>query len=190
MNFIVAQIFGLSGLVFTIVANYQNKKNKVLIFQILANSLCIVQYLLLNALAAASTYLVAVIRCSVFYIFDKKRREKSNFVLIFFAILILILGFLSYKDLFSVIPTVTAIIFTYGVWQDDLKKFRKIAFFVPVVWIVYNLHVGAYVGVVLTTIEALATLVAIIKLDIKKEKYEENTKLLMEKMFVENNNCE
>ena len=65
------------------------------------------------------------------------------------------------------IPIITAVFYTYGVWQDDLKKFRIIAFIVPLTWIVYNIHVEAYVGVLLTIIEAVATLVAIIKLDIK-----------------------
>lgn len=190
MSFIIAQIFGLTGLLFTIVANYQNKKNRVLIFQIVANLLCFIQYLLLNALAAASTYLVAVIRCSVFYTFDKKGKKRSSLVFVFFSILIIILGILSYKDLFSLIPIITAIFYTYGVWQDDLKNFRIIAFIVPVVWIVYNLHVGAYVGIILTTIEALATLVAIIKLDIKKQNQKEKNKLLLGNVLVEDNSYE
>lgn len=185
MSFIIAQIFGLVGLVFTITANYQNKKNRVLVFQILANILCFLQYLLLSALAAASSFLVAVIRCIIFYAFDKKKKNKSKLVLVLFSILIIILGFFSYKDLFSLIPIVTAVFYTYGVWQDDLKKFRKIAFVVPVTWIVYNVHVGAYVGVFLTIIEALATLIAIIKLDIKKENFNKKTKLLMGKVLTE-----
>lgn len=171
MSFIVAQVFGLIGLAFTITANYQNKKNRLLIFQILSNLLCFIQYLLLNALAAAGSFLVAVLRCCIFYVFDKKGKNRSKLVLVLFSILIVILGFLSYQDLFSLIPIVTAVFYTYGVWQDDLKKFRIIAFIVPVTWIVYNIHVEAYVGVVLTIIEALATLVAIIKLDIKKKTY-------------------
>lgn len=170
MNFIIAQAFGLAGLVCTITANYQNKKDKLLIFQILANLLCFIQYVLLNALAAASSFFVAINRCLIFYGFDKKGKNKSKLVLVFFSILIVILGLLSYKDLFSLIPIITAIFYTYGVWQDDLKKFRIIAFVVPITWIIYNVHVGAYVGVILTIIEAAATLVAIIKMDIKKEK--------------------
>lgn len=186
MSFIVAQIFGLTGLAFTIIANYQNKKSKILIFQILANTLCFVQYVLLSALAAASTYFVAVIRSLVFYDFDKREKKKSKLILLLFFILILILGMCSYKDLFSFIPLITALFFTYGVWQDNLKIFRIIAFLVPVAWIAYNIHVGAYIGVVLTIIEALATLFAIIKIDIKKEKNEGKTKLLMENFLVEN----
>lgn len=172
MSFIIAQAFGVAGLISTITANYQNKKDRILIFQIIANLLCFIQYVLLNALAGASTFFVAIIRCIIFYMFNRKGKEKSTFVLVFFSILIVILGVLSYKDIFSLIPIITAVIYTYGVWQDNLKRFRIIAFIVPLTWIVYNLHVGAFVGVLLTIIEATATLVAIIKLDIKKEKIE------------------
>lgn len=169
MSFIIAQIIGIVGLLFTIISNYQNKKKNVLIFQILANILCFFQYVLLNALAAASSFFVAIIRCIVFYIYDKKQKNKSKIVLLLFSILIVLLGLLSYTDSFSIIPTITAIIYTYGAWQDDLKIFRMIAFIVPVTWIGYNIYVGAYVGVLLTIIEAIATLAAIIKLDIRKQ---------------------
>ena len=100
------------------------------------------------------------------------------------------MGVISFKDWFSLLPIISAVIYTYGVWQDDLKNFRIIAFAVPVTWIAYNIHVGSYVGAVLSIIEAAATLVAIIKLDIKKEKYEEKTKLLMGNVLVGNDSCE
>lgn len=176
MEFIVPQGIGLIGLIFMITANYQKSKNRVLVFQILASLMFFIQYILLNAFTAGITFLVAIFRSFVFYYYDKKGKEKSVITFIIFASFMLILGVISYDDIFSIIPIISGIIYTYGIWQDDLRVFRKIAFIDPITWIIYNLHVGAYVGVMLSIIESSATLVAIIELDINKQRLKPENK--------------
>lgn len=168
MRIIVAQIIGFIGLICTITSIQQNKKNKVLIFQILANLLYFLQYFLLGALAGASISFLAIFRCYMFYQYDKNKKNKSLLILIIFVLLIILFGICSYDDIFSLIPIITAIMYSYGVWQNNLKRFRIIALIVPMCWFIYNIYVSAYIGMIATILEFISALVAIIRLDILK----------------------
>lgn len=172
MKIIIAQLIGGFGLINTILSNHQIKKDKVLIFQILANFLYCLQYILLKAFSAATMVFIGIIRCIIFYYYDKKQKKKSVLVLLVFFVIILISGILCYDDIFCLIPIIASMLYAYGVWQDNMKIFRIIALIMPFAWIIYNTHVCAYIGVISGVIEAFFTIGAIIKLDIKKEKRE------------------
>jgi hypothetical protein len=167
-NFIVAQLIGVFGLTCTVAAVQQNKKNKVLIFQMLENFFYFLQYLFLNALSGAYVSFIGMFKSYIFYKYDKENKEKSVLILIIFMILSIIIGLLSYTDIFSLIPIITSIMYTYGAWQNDLKKFRLIALLVPIFWFIYNIYVSAYIGLIATVIEFVSAAVAIIRLDLVK----------------------
>ena len=57
-----------------------------------------------------------------------------------------------------------------------MKLYRKVAAIASVLWIVYNLAVGAYVSVFDYTIELISSLVAIYRFDIKKKSFTEKIK--------------
>ena len=61
MNYI-AQIFGLIGLIFTILSYQNTKKDKFLIGQILSNATFTIQYLLLGAYSAVVSIIIALLR--------------------------------------------------------------------------------------------------------------------------------
>ena len=172
MNIIFAQISGLLASICSMVSVHQNKKIKMLGFQILSNFLFVVQYILLGALAGASVYLLSIFRCYIFYQYEKLRKEKSVLILSIFIVITIISGLFCYQDIFSIIPIITAVLYTYAVWQNDLKTFRIIAFIVPVAISIYNFYVGAYVGALFAVIEAVSSFVAIIRFDIIKNKWQ------------------
>lgn len=167
--FYLAQVIGFVGLICTAVSVQQTKKNQVLIYQVLANFLYFLQYFFLNAISAAGVSFLAIFRCIVFYNYEKRKINKSIISLIIFEMLAIILGIYSYVGILSLIPITTCIMYTYATWQDNLKIFRIIAFIVPVLFTIYNIYVGAYIGIISTIIELIAALIAIIKLDILKK---------------------
>ena len=169
MKFVIAQIVGAIALVCTCVSLQQNKKSRVLAFQIFANIFYFLQYYFLGAIAGAAISAIGAFRVYMYYQCNK-RKVKPNIIPWFFYCLTFLLGVITYDGLISIIPTITSLMYTYGTWQNNLKRFRKIAVVVATLWFVYNLCVGAYVGLISTTIEFASAAIAIYRLDIRKKK--------------------
>lgn len=167
MNETFAQILGFLAIVVTVFSLQFNKKKKILTCQITSNSLYLVQYLLLGAFTASAASLVAVFRGLIFYYYDKNKKQKSKGALLFLITCLAIMTFLTYKDCFSIVALVASSVFTFGIWQNDLKTFRRIAVFVPILWFVYNWYVGAYISMFASCMEFISALVAIYRLDLK-----------------------
>ena len=173
MKLIIAQIVGFIALAYTCVSFQQNKKTRVLVYQIIANFLYFLQYFFLDALSGACISFLGLIRYIVYYQYEKNNKKKSLFVLFIFSTISIIIGVFTYNGIISLLPPITALMYTYGTWQNNLKKFRIIAVIVPVCWFVYNFFVGAYVGMISTTIEFISAVIAIYRLDIRKREKNE-----------------
>ena len=84
MLFILAQICGAIVLVLTVVSVQFKTKEKILLFQIIANVIVAVQYFLLNALTGGVVAIINTIRCVIFYLYKKKDKKPSVVFLIIF----------------------------------------------------------------------------------------------------------
>ena len=166
---IISQVFGALGLIGTVVGDNQKKKLIVLLAFIFANIMYALQYVFLFAWPGMIICIIAIVRSTVYYQFEKKNKPKSVFVLILFLAIGIISGGLSYQDIFSTIPLFSTLAFTWALWQSDLRKFRIIALIEPIAFFFYDFHVGAWVGMIVTALEFVGALVAIIRLDILKK---------------------
>lgn len=66
--FIIAQMLGGIVLLLTVISVQQKTKERILMFQIIANILISVQYFLLNALTGGVVSTINIIRCIIFYL--------------------------------------------------------------------------------------------------------------------------
>jgi ribosomal protein S18 acetylase RimI-like enzyme len=160
---VVAQIMGLIALVCLVLSMQQNNKKSLLKIQLLANTFYGVQYLLLNALSAASMSLVSLIRCILFYKNDQKTKKPSLLILITFIVIIIFFCITTFDGYYSLIPIVIALMYTYALWQTNMDVFRIISVIVAMGWISYNIVVGAYVAIIGSIIELTSAVVAIIR---------------------------
>lgn len=165
---ILAQFFGILGLVFLVISIQNNNKNFVLLFQIFANVFYGLQYIVLNSISAGLMSFISLFRCIAYYIYSKNNSKIPKCVLILFLIMIISVLFFTYNGLFSIIPIFATVLYTYGTWCDNLKVFRYIALIVAILWIIFNLYVGAYVAFIGSIFELLSGLLAIYRFDIKK----------------------
>ena len=178
--FILAQIIGAIILVCVVVALQQKSKTKVLMGYMIANVLFIIQFLLLEAYVGAIIYVVNTIRTIVFYYFKKKDMKPSVWVLIIFMIACIISGIVAWENIYSIIPVVAAIMYTYSMWQDNLKVFRIMAVIALIGWVTYNFVSMAYTGALTEIIHLTSAIVAIVRYDILKQKSEEITEAVKE----------
>lgn len=171
LSFAFSQIVGLCSVLFAAASNFQKNKNKVLTLLIFCNIACFIEYILLGGLSGAYISVIGIVRAYIFYLYSKNEREKNIFTLLIILLITVIAGILSYEGGISILPIISALIYTYGAWQDNLTIYRLCSAIGPLIWIFYDIGVCAYFGIFTCIIEIFGALFAIIKIDIlKKEK--------------------
>lgn len=165
---IVAQVFGFVALVFYVVSLQINNKTKLLWLLIITNIFYGLQYLMLDAYSASFVSIIGIFRSIVFLKFEREKKDIPIYVLYVIFGLTIYSGILSYNGLISLIPLTLGIIYSWSVWQKNMKKFRIVCMINAISWMFYNFIVGAYVGVVSTIIELVFAVVAFIRFDFKK----------------------
>lgn len=168
MFFVLAQICGLIALVLTVISVQFKTKEKIVMCSVLANIVVAIQYFLLSALTGAVISVINAIRCFIFYLYKKKKMKPSIIVLIVFEIVAIISGIISWQNIWSVIPIIVTVIYTYGLWQDDVTVIRITTGIVGFGWAIYNLVVMAYVGALQETSQLISAIIALYRNKDKK----------------------
>ncbi|MDE6141564.1 MAG: YgjV family protein [Bacilli bacterium] len=145
MRFIVAQVCGSIVLFSMLIGVHFKTKEKILLSSIIANIAAILQFMLLSAITGMYTSILNTIRCIVFYQYKKKDLKPSLIILLIFEIVTIITGILTWQDVFSIFPIIGTFIYTYGLWQDNVKIIRLTSAIVAVSWIAYDISVKALV---------------------------------------------
>ena len=161
MLFLLAQICGLIALILTVIAIQFKSKEKIVICNIWANIAVTIQYFLLGALTGAVISILNTIRDVVFYFFKKKDLKPSFIVLSIFEIVAVTSGIMSWQNIWSFIPIIVTIIYTYGLWQDNIKVIRIITVIIGFGWSVYDIIVKAYVSALQVTSMAISAMIAL-----------------------------
>ena len=165
---IYAQIFGILAMVFLINSYFNTKKRKYLFTQILSNIFFGIQYFILNAPTAVINTIIAIIRLIVFYIYTKNTKAIPKKIFYIFEISIIVLIIITCRNFIALIPLLIAALYTYGTWQKDLKKTYFIASIAAIIWIFYNLTIGAYVATIGNVIELISSINGINRIIRKK----------------------
>lgn len=178
---LIAHIFAFFAFVLYTSSFQCKKRNNVLKMQIFANIFYTLEYIMLGAYAGVNNSIFGIARSILFYVLGKKRKKCPPYVAVIFITLIVIFGFVSYTDVYSILPVIISIIFFLSLYTEDMKLYRKVAAIASILWIVYNFAVGAYVSVIDYTVELISSLVAIYRFDIKKKTLKE--KIIDKKSF-------
>lgn len=163
MLFILAQICEIIALIITVIAVQFKTKEQIVMCSILANIVVSIQFLLLNAITGAVVSVINTIRCIIFYYYKKKDRKPSLIVLLIFEIVAVVSGIISWQNLWSVIPIIVTVIYTYGLWQDNVKVIRITTAVAGFGWAVYDIIVMAYVGAIQETSQLISAIIALIR---------------------------
>lgn len=177
--YILAQIFGIFGIITLFLSVQFNSKKQILRFQTAANLFYAIQYLLLNAITASLMSFVSVFRCIVFFIFEKKNKKVPIYILVVFLALIIILAkFLNY-GIMGFLPVVCTLLYTIGIWQRNLNVFRIITLITACIWVGYNVFVGAYPSLIGNVFEILTALIAIYRFNLSESDNKKRKKRML-----------
>lgn len=163
VEYIVSQVFVIFA-VLTFGFSYLTKdKKKIMILVTMTSLFYGVEYFLLGALSGVAVNIISIIRNVWFYINAKNNKKNSVWILIILSALLVILGIITYTNIFSIIPIVATIMFTYSVWQDNNKVYKYMAVPMSIMWIVYNFICGSILGVIAESVILIFEIVGIMR---------------------------
>lgn len=160
--FILAQICGLIALIITAINIQLKSKENIVMLNIWANVAVTIQYFLLGAYTGAVISILNTIRDFVYFLFKKKNIKPSILVLLIFETIAIISGIISWQNIWSIIPILVTIIYTYGLWQDKVKILRITTVIIGYGWSIYNIVVKAYVAALQVLVQGTSALVALV----------------------------
>jgi uncharacterized membrane protein YoaK (UPF0700 family) len=161
MSFIIAQIIGLVILLITVVGIQYKTKEKILLSQIIANTLVAIQYFLLDAITGGVIAIINILRTIAFYYYKRKNKKPSVVLLSIIIIIAITAGVLTWQNIYSTIPIIATIIFAFGLWQDNTKKLRICAVSANTIWTIYNISVMAYTGALYEFLQGVSGIISI-----------------------------
>ena len=160
LTYLLSQICVILAVLF-LGSTYLIKNKKIILFLTIMMSIFYgLQYLFLNAITGVFMNIVSIIRSIWFYINAKNKKKNSIIVLIVLFIIIIILELLSFKNIFSLLPMIATMIFTYSLW----KVYRWLAIPMSISWIIYNTYSNSIFGIITESILLIIEIIGIIKL--------------------------
>jgi uncharacterized membrane protein len=174
---IVAQAFGIVGMILNIIVFQQKKQKNVLIFQFFAALTFAVNYLLLGAIVGGLLNIVGALRSVVFY-FEDKTKARALPWLIVFAVAFGVsypLTFLAFGTepsaknfIIEILPVIAMIIATVALRAGKSKTVRSLGLISSPMWLVYNCFSGSIGAIASEILNLTSIVVGIIRLDLKK----------------------
>ena len=179
---IIAQGFGILGMICNILVFQQKTQKRVLIWQFFAASVFAVNYLMLGYPVGGLLNIIGALRAVVFFF---KERTKADHILwlVFFICAFAAtypLSFLCFgteitrlKLITEVLPVIAMIIATISLRLGSAKAVRFLGLSSSPMWLTYNLFTGSFGAVASEILNLISIVVGIIRLDIKKSKENE-----------------
>jgi len=160
-KYLISQILVIIATIVIAVTYIVKSRKQILSCFIIYNIFYGIHYLLLNAYTGFLMNLVSIGRNVFFYYNNSKDKENSKLILIILYIIIVTFGIFSYQDIYSLVSMSASLLSTYSVWQKNVKKYRFIAVFVSIEFIIYGLHIHSPFAVITEVFLLLVELIGI-----------------------------
>ncbi len=181
---IFAQILGI-GAMFCLFLLYQQKSRKrMLVAKLGADLFWSSHYLCLGGTAGMIPNVVGIFRELIFM----HRKEKKWASLIIWPIIFIIVnwiwGILSFDSWFNLLPLTASTFVTVSLWIDNPRLTRIISIPVSIAFLIYDIYVGSYVGIVNESIGICSIIISLIKGEKKMKENVFNSDFITDKELV------
>lgn len=144
---------------------YQQGERKKLLFCKLCADICwVIHYLCLGAVGGAIPNFVGIFRELVFVNRKNKNWADKFFWPCFFIALNLFLGIITMKSYINLLPVTASVFVTVSLWLKNPTLTKIISFPVSVSFLIYDVFVHSWIGVINESLSLLSILIAIIKI--------------------------
>lgn len=168
-NFIIAQIFGILGIIFSVLSMQMKTKRNIMLMLMTLNLSSALNFLFLNSISASLVCFFAILETLINYLFDSKNKKVPIYIIVFYIIVNLLLGFSSYKMILDIIPIACAIIYCLTVCVKRESNIRKLMFSNQSLWLIYDIIVKAYMFSISNVLTLISIIIAMYRYDYKKK---------------------
>ncbi len=160
----MAQILGFIYMVFLMMSNFGKNTKQILFMQTISFFFKTIHYYLLGGISGFLTSLISMIRNLIFY-----KIKQSKIWVVVFIIIYLIIGIITLKSIYTLLPVLATITYTLIINYDNPKYLRYGMIITSISWLIYNIYIISCSGIILQSATLITNIIAIIKLDKKKD---------------------
>ena len=158
--FYIGQGFGILTVLLGFL-NYQAKTRKSLLFIHLSTTLCFaLHYGLIGAFAGMAMNLVGTVRDTTFAVIEKSRKV-NRWYSIGFAIIMAIMGIISWEAWYSIIVVIALTINSYAMSFTNPNDLRKSILVTSPMVLIYDILAHAYGGTVYETVAIISAIIGL-----------------------------
>ena len=167
-QFFVVLAYFLCGLTF-----FVKKRGYILI---ISTGVCVsfsFAYLFVAAWTGIAMNIISIIRNLTFFLVAKyasKNKTLNVLQLVFIFLLTAVCAVFTYDGILSLAAVLAAAIYTYAVWDGGNKNYKIYAIISSLAWIVYDVFVSFYLGIVLESMMVVCAIIGLFKN--KNKRYE------------------
>lgn len=166
-NFIIAQIFGVCGIISSVLSMQMEKRKNIIIMLILLNLSSALNFLFLGSYTGSFISFFAILETFINYLFERKGKNVPIYVIMLYVIINIILGSLSFQTIMDILPIICSIIFCLTIYSKKESNIRKLMFINQVFWLVYDIYTKAYMFSICNILTMISVLIAIFRYDKK-----------------------
>jgi hypothetical protein len=161
IDFWISQILGIIALVMVCLSYNYNDKKKFLAFQILSNIFYAGSFLALGVLVGGVNTLIALVRVTVLYCYERKGKSPPIYIFLIFFLLYIGSGILCYQRLLDLIAIVCYQIFNLAMFVKNIRLTRLIMLPPNFMIMAYNIILSTFTNAILDIVEIVMLIVAI-----------------------------
>jgi hypothetical protein len=160
-NFIIAQIFGILGIIASVCSMQFKKRKTIFVALLFLNLFSALSFIFLNTFTSAYICLFAILEMLINSTFEKKNKPIPKYVVGTYIIINIALGTLSFSGPLDIIPITCALIFCATILTKEEQDIRKLTILNQVLWLVFDLSIGAYMFAVSNILTIVSTGIAL-----------------------------
>ena len=168
-TYLLSQVFIIINYIL-LIFTYQCKSRKnILILNFGGLIATGISYIFLSAYSGLAMVFVAIIRNIIFIIDEKKNGKKENngvkdyIILAILYIISIVSAIFTYNGILSMMSVIATMLYTYSVWQKNIKVYKILGIPVGIIWIIYNIYIFSIFGIILETVLAISAIIGYIK---------------------------
>ena len=124
---------------------------------------------MLSAWSGVAASIIALIRNAIFIYNEKNCKSESSVdykdIVVLIIVYLVLLSFLliTYTNIWSVLPVLITMVYTYSIWQKDIKIYSILGVAVSVLSITYSMYIFSLCKALLESIMLISSIIGIIK---------------------------
>jgi len=160
---IIAQLLGIGAMVSLFLVYQQKERKKLIAAKLSADVFWVAHYFLLGGYGGMIPNFIGIFRELIFINRRKKKWAGSVVWPILFIIINWTLGVMTFKSLYNVLPITASTFVTVSLWIENPRLTKIISIPVSLAFLVYDIFVGSYIGIVNESLAIISIIISFIK---------------------------